>query len=116
MPGVPVVDRKLPFDNALRHEVPFPESSADGLWRFDAVTASSLGSDPKPMAASGLRSSDTVKRLLRRSHSASNISIPLATAGNPAPGSRGCENGALMGNFGMFIQGLLGVVAFSLLM
>ncbi|XP_048462248.1 store-operated calcium entry regulator STIMATE [Rhincodon typus] len=68
------------------------------------------------MAASGLRSSDTVKRLLRRSHSASNISIPLATAGNPAPGSRGCENGALMGNFGMFIQGLLGVVAFSLLM
>ncbi|XP_048403474.1 store-operated calcium entry regulator STIMATE isoform X2 [Stegostoma tigrinum] len=68
------------------------------------------------MAGSGLRSSDPVKRLLRRSLSVSNISIPLATAGVPAPGSRGCENGALMGNFGMFIQGLLGVVAFSLLM
>ncbi|XP_072928041.1 store-operated calcium entry regulator STIMATE isoform X1 [Hemitrygon akajei] len=43
---------------------------------------------------------------------ATNLSVPLGTAGRP----RGCENGALMGNFGMFIQGLLGVVAFSLLM
>ncbi|XP_060127491.1 store-operated calcium entry regulator STIMATE isoform X2 [Zootoca vivipara] len=32
------------------------------------------------------------------------------------PGYRGCENGALMDSFGIFLQGLLGVVAFSLLM
>uniref|UniRef100_A0A8D0CEI7 STIM activating enhancer n=1 Tax=Salvator merianae TaxID=96440 RepID=A0A8D0CEI7_SALMN len=31
-------------------------------------------------------------------------------------GYRGCENGALMDSFGIFLQGLLGVVAFSLLM
>ncbi|XP_052633403.1 store-operated calcium entry regulator STIMATE isoform X2 [Harpia harpyja] len=32
------------------------------------------------------------------------------------PGDRGCENGALMDSFGIFLQGLLGVVAFSTLM
>lgn len=32
------------------------------------------------------------------------------------PGERGCENGALMDSFGIFLQGLLGVVAFSTLM
>ncbi|KAJ8358174.1 hypothetical protein AAFF_G00028070 [Aldrovandia affinis] len=32
------------------------------------------------------------------------------------PQDRGCENGALMDSFGIFLQGLLGVVAFSLLM
>uniref|UniRef100_A0A8C4XF02 STIM activating enhance n=1 Tax=Erpetoichthys calabaricus TaxID=27687 RepID=A0A8C4XF02_ERPCA len=32
------------------------------------------------------------------------------------PPSRGCENGALMDDFGIFLQGLLGVVAFSTLM
>ncbi|XP_072437802.1 store-operated calcium entry regulator STIMATE isoform X3 [Chiloscyllium punctatum] len=68
------------------------------------------------MADSEFRSLDTVQRLLRGSYSASNTTVPPATAGRPGPGSRGCENGALMGNFGMFIQGLLGVVAFSLLM
>lgn len=44
------------------------------------------------------------------------------TAGTPrpggaaGPGDRGCENGALMDRFGIFLQGLLGVVAFSTLM
>nr|XP_060621869.1 store-operated calcium entry regulator STIMATE [Anolis sagrei ordinatus] len=38
-----------------------------------------------------------------------------ATSG-AGSGYRGCENGDLMGNFGIFLQGLLGVVAFSLLM
>ncbi|XP_078270436.1 store-operated calcium entry regulator STIMATE [Rhinoraja longicauda] len=52
------------------------------------------------------------ERPLHGSLVTSNLSVPLGTAGGP----RGCENGALMGNFGMFIQGLLGVVAFSLLM
>lgn len=37
-------------------------------------------------------------------------------AGAPGPGDRGCENGALMDRFGIFLQGLLGVVAFSTLM
>ncbi|KAI1890886.1 hypothetical protein AGOR_G00158220 [Albula goreensis] len=32
------------------------------------------------------------------------------------PHDRGCENGALMDSFGIFLQGLLAVVAFSLLM
>ncbi|NXC12686.1 STIMA regulator, partial [Corythaeola cristata] len=32
------------------------------------------------------------------------------------PGDRGCENGAPMDSFGIFLQGLLGVVAFSTLM
>ncbi|XP_036387040.1 store-operated calcium entry regulator STIMATE-like isoform X2 [Megalops cyprinoides] len=32
------------------------------------------------------------------------------------PHDRGCENGALMDSFGIFLQGLLGVVAFSTLM
>lgn len=36
--------------------------------------------------------------------------------GAPGPGDRGCENGALMDRFGIFLQGLLGVVAFSTLM
>ncbi|XP_019402968.1 PREDICTED: store-operated calcium entry regulator STIMATE-like [Crocodylus porosus] len=34
----------------------------------------------------------------------------------PSGGDRGCENGALMDSFGIFLQGLLGVVAFSTLM
>ncbi|KQK84620.1 transmembrane protein 110 [Amazona aestiva] len=46
------------------------------------------------------------------------------TGGPPQPGGdaaaglgdRGCENGALMDSFGIFLQGLLGVVAFSTLM
>lgn len=32
------------------------------------------------------------------------------------PHDKGCENGALMDSFGIFLQGLIGVVAFSLLM
>ncbi|XP_032050019.1 store-operated calcium entry regulator STIMATE isoform X2 [Aythya fuligula] len=38
------------------------------------------------------------------------------TESPPRPGERGCENGALMDSFGIFLQGLLGVVAFSTLM
>ncbi|XP_067908347.1 store-operated calcium entry regulator STIMATE isoform X3 [Heterodontus francisci] len=68
------------------------------------------------MAANELWHPDSVQQLLPDSSAASNMSVPVGTAGRPSPGSRGCENGALMGNFGMFIQGLLGVVAFSLLM
>ncbi|KAM6121404.1 store-operated calcium entry regulator STIMATE-like isoform 2-T2 [Pterocles gutturalis] len=43
---------------------------------------------------------------------------PSQTGGGAAaaPGDRGCENGALMDSFGIFLQGLLGVVAFSTLM
>ncbi|XP_051873607.1 store-operated calcium entry regulator STIMATE isoform X1 [Pristis pectinata] len=63
------------------------------------------------MAVSELERDSVVERPLHGSV-VTNLSIPLGTAGGP----RGCENGALMGNFGMFIQGLLGVVAFSLLM
>lgn len=37
---------------------------------------------------------------------------------SPAPGTdtRGCENGALMDSFGIFLQGLLAMMAFSILM
>ncbi|XP_030425224.1 store-operated calcium entry regulator STIMATE-like isoform X2 [Gopherus evgoodei] len=51
-----------------------------------------------------------------------NGSLSLATRpGRPAVSSsgdegRGCENGAFMDSFGIFLQGLLGVVAFSTLM
>lgn len=34
----------------------------------------------------------------------------------PSTDARGCENGALMDSFGIFLQGLLAVVAFSTLM
>ncbi|MEQ2265114.1 hypothetical protein XENORESO_002441 [Xenotaenia resolanae] len=41
-----------------------------------------------------------------------------AASSSPAPGTdtRGCENGALMDSFGIFLQGLLAVMAFSTLM
>ncbi|MED6256709.1 hypothetical protein ATANTOWER_006162 [Ataeniobius toweri] len=51
--------------------------------------------------------------------------LPVVSAANttaatssPAPGTdtRGCENGALMDSFGIFLQGLLAVMAFSTLM
>lgn len=44
----------------------------------------------------------------------SNISVAPST--NPGPDPRGCENGALMDSFGIFLQGLLAVMAFSILM
>ncbi|XP_066553696.1 store-operated calcium entry regulator STIMATE [Amia ocellicauda] len=40
----------------------------------------------------------------------------LSASTTPGSDSRGCENGALMDSFGIFLQGLLGVVAFSTLM
>ncbi|XP_054883309.1 store-operated calcium entry regulator STIMATE-like isoform X1 [Poeciliopsis prolifica] len=46
--------------------------------------------------------------------------LPAVSAANasssPAPDTRGCENGALMASFGIFLQGLLAVMAFSTLM
>ncbi|XP_038265605.1 store-operated calcium entry regulator STIMATE-like isoform X2 [Dermochelys coriacea] len=39
-----------------------------------------------------------------------------SSGAGPGGGYRGCENGALMDSFGIFLQGLLGVVAFSTLM
>ncbi|XP_044879455.1 store-operated calcium entry regulator STIMATE-like isoform X2 [Mauremys mutica] len=39
-----------------------------------------------------------------------------SSGSGPGDGYRGCENGALMDRFGIFLQGLLGVVAFSTLM
>ncbi|KAG6938096.1 transmembrane protein 110, partial [Chelydra serpentina] len=43
---------------------------------------------------------------------------PAVSSSGAGPGDayRGCENGALMDSFGIFLQGLLGVVAFSTLM
>ncbi|XP_040058633.1 store-operated calcium entry regulator STIMATE [Gasterosteus aculeatus] len=40
------------------------------------------------------------------------------TSASPTPGpeTRGCENGALMESFGIFLQGLLAMMAFSILM
>ncbi|KAM3622386.1 uncharacterized protein V6R79_024085 [Siganus canaliculatus] len=43
-----------------------------------------------------------------------NTSVP--SSATPGTGIRGCENGALMDSFGIFLQGLLAVVAFSTLM
>lgn len=47
-----------------------------------------------------------------------NCSLGAALSPPPGagPGERGCENGALMDSFGIFLQGLLGVLAFSILM
>lgn len=41
-----------------------------------------------------------------------------SVSSSPTPGTdnRGCENGALMDSFGIFLQGLLAMVAFSTLM
>uniref|UniRef100_A0A674M8Y5 STIM activating enhance n=2 Tax=Takifugu TaxID=31032 RepID=A0A674M8Y5_TAKRU len=46
------------------------------------------------------------------------VSFPNTSApSTPTPGNtRGCENGAFMDSFGIFLQGLLAVVAFSTLM
>lgn len=46
------------------------------------------------------------------------VSFPnTSAASTPTPGNnRGCENGAFMDSFGIFLQGLLAVVAFSTLM
>ncbi|XP_042358705.1 store-operated calcium entry regulator STIMATE isoform X1 [Plectropomus leopardus] len=47
------------------------------------------------------------------------VSFPnTSVSASPTPGSenRGCENGALMDSFGIFLQGLLAVMAFSTLM
>lgn len=46
--------------------------------------------------------------------SLSNISV--APSAQPGADPRGCENGALMDSFGIFLQGLLAVMAFSILM
>lgn len=45
------------------------------------------------------------------------VSVANASS-SPGPGAdtRGCENGALMDSFGIFLQGLLAVMAFSTLM
>ncbi|TKS70966.1 Store-operated calcium entry regulator STIMATE [Collichthys lucidus] len=43
-----------------------------------------------------------------------NTSVPSTS--KPGTDNRGCENGALMDSFGIFLQGLLAVVAFSTLM
>ena len=43
-----------------------------------------------------------------------NTSVSASTT--PGTDTRGCENGALMDSFGIFLQGLLAVMAFSTLM
>lgn len=46
-----------------------------------------------------------------------NTSVPAASPTPPGTdNTRGCENGALMDSFGIFLQGLLAVMAFSTLM
>ncbi|XP_014196581.2 store-operated calcium entry regulator STIMATE isoform X2 [Haplochromis burtoni] len=40
----------------------------------------------------------------------------VSSTPTPDPNNRGCENGALMDSFGIFLQGLLAVMAFSTLM
>lgn len=40
----------------------------------------------------------------------------VSSTPTPGPDNRGCENGALMDSFGIFLQGLLAVMAFSILM
>lgn len=42
--------------------------------------------------------------------------LPGGPASTVASGAGRCESGALMHSFGIFLQGLLGVVAFSTLM
>ncbi|KAM3878571.1 store-operated calcium entry regulator STIMATE [Diretmus argenteus] len=46
----------------------------------------------------------------------SSTNTSLSASPRPGPDTRGCENGALMDSFGIFLQGLLAVVAFSTLM
>ncbi|XP_030063312.1 store-operated calcium entry regulator STIMATE isoform X1 [Microcaecilia unicolor] len=46
----------------------------------------------------------------------SSLSLATRPSSQSTAGSRGCGDGALMDSFGIFLQGLLGVVAFSTLM
>ncbi|XP_069499642.1 store-operated calcium entry regulator STIMATE isoform X1 [Ambystoma mexicanum] len=48
--------------------------------------------------------------------SGSSNTSSLSTTTHGPPANRGCGNGALMNDFGIFLQGLLAVVAFSTLM
>ncbi|MGH0149277.1 UNVERIFIED_CONTAM: hypothetical protein FKN15_041895 [Acipenser sinensis] len=45
-----------------------------------------------------------------------NNTVSASTSPSSTTNERGCENGALMDSFGIFLQGLLAVVAFSTLM
>ncbi|XP_048872142.1 store-operated calcium entry regulator STIMATE [Brienomyrus brachyistius] len=47
---------------------------------------------------------------------ASSLNSSSSAGSTPASNNQGCKNGALMDSFGIFLQGLLGVVAFSTLM
>ncbi|XP_061639518.1 store-operated calcium entry regulator STIMATE-like isoform X3 [Phyllopteryx taeniolatus] len=65
------------------------------------------------MAASGLHT------LSKQGNVAGLSAMSLSNTSSgptPAPDNRGCKNGALMNSFGIFLQGLLAVMAFSILM
>lgn len=47
---------------------------------------------------------------------ASSLNSSSSAGSTQASDNQGCKNGALMDSFGIFLQGLLGVVAFSTLM
>ena len=44
------------------------------------------------------------------------MSTNTSAPSSPMPDAGGCENGALMDSLGIFLQGLLAVLAFSILM
>lgn len=71
-----------------------------------AVSDASMASQFKNVAGPGRAELPAV--------SFSNTSAPSAPT--PSSNNRGCQNGAFMASFGIFLQGLLAVVAFSTLM
>ncbi|XP_061543785.1 store-operated calcium entry regulator STIMATE-like isoform X1 [Phycodurus eques] len=69
------------------------------------------------MAASGLHALSKQSNVAVPVAGLSAMSLSNTSSGpTPAPDNRGCKNGALMNSFGIFLQGLLAVMAFSILM
>ncbi|CAL8336629.1 unnamed protein product [Merluccius merluccius] len=68
------------------------------------------------MAASEVSSLSKAADLAPPGPGGPGLSANTSSAAGTGPDPRGCENGALMDSFGIFLQGLLAVLAFSILM
>lgn len=82
-----------------------PSANKPLNWSTMAVSGMSLLSQPGDVAVPGV-----VLSAMPSSNT------PVSARSTPNADTRGCENGDLMDSFGIFLQGLLAMVAFSTLM
>lgn len=107
----------------LRRRVTRRAESAAGLrYRFPARTpGSGLGGEGPARSEAGRaagrrRPAPLARPAMQGPAGNSSHSLPVGSPSTVASGAGRCESGALMHSFGIFLQGLLGVVAFSTLM